>query len=108
MVAPRPDFARFRPSSCDWLKDLSLKWPTSLTSAATTFLPPADFFFFPPQPAPTSSSASADAEAPLEQRDRRRLRLHDDLDRALEQRILVRIEVAVLVVELVSARLAGL
>src|SRR5215204_7360388 len=37
----------------------------------------------------------ADAQAALDQRNRRCLRLDDDLDRLLEQRILVRIEVVV-------------
>src|SRR5919106_1783008 len=37
----------------------------------------------------------ADSEAPLEKRDRGGLRLDDDLDRPVEQRILVRVEVAV-------------
>src|SRR5439155_13557744 len=39
----------------------------------------------------------ADPQAALEQRDGRRLRLDDDLDRPLQQRILVRVELAVLV-----------
>src|SRR5581483_5881643 len=39
----------------------------------------------------------ADAEAPLQERDRSRLRLDDDLDRLVEERILVRIELAVAV-----------
>ena len=40
----------------------------------------------------------ADAQAPLQQRDRRGLRGDDDLDRAVEQRVLVGVELAVLAV----------
>ena len=45
----------------------------------------------------------ADAQAALEERDGRRLRLDDDLDRPVEQRILVRVEVAVLAVGVLDA-----
>src|SRR3954447_3397581 len=43
----------------------------------------------------TARSGVADAQAPLDQRDGCGLRLHDDLDRLVEQRILVGAEVAV-------------
>ena len=36
----------------------------------------------------------ADAQAPLQERDRSRLRLHDDLDRLVEQRIVVQTQTA--------------
>src|SRR5579863_2045558 len=42
-----------------------------------------------------AGSRVADAEAPLEERDRGRLRLDDDLDRAVEERVVVRVEFAV-------------
>src|SRR5579884_68915 len=38
----------------------------------------------------------ADAQAPLQERDGRSLRLHDDLDRLVEERVVVRVELAVL------------
>src|SRR3954465_15449278 len=44
---------------------------------------------------PKARSGVADAQAPLDQRDGGRLRLHHDLDRLVEQRILVGVEVAV-------------
>src|SRR5690348_16753762 len=66
---PRSAFALFSPSSWDWLNDLSLKWPTSLTSATVTFLPPfvvvvppfPDLLLLPPQPAASSASVTASA-----------------------------------------------
>src|SRR5919109_3773831 len=45
----------------------------------------------------------ADAQAPLDERDRRGLGLHDDLDRALEERVLVGVEILVLVLVLLGA-----
>src|SRR5918992_5132156 len=50
----------------------------------------------------------ADAQAALDEADRRGLRLHDHLDGPVEQRILVRIELAVVLVEVVRERLGGL
>src|SRR5919204_1700208 len=50
----------------------------------------------------------ADAEAPLEQARRCRLRRDDDLDRALEQRILVGVELTVVVLLLLWRRLRRL
>ena len=50
----------------------------------------------------------ADAQAPLDQRHGRGLRLDDDLDRLVEQRILVRVELAVVVVPVVARALGRL
>src|ERR671936_2502228 len=70
VVTSRAAFALFRPSSCDWLNDLSLKWPTSLMSAAVIFSPPPPvvvvppppaFLLPPPQPAATSASSTTGA-----------------------------------------------
>src|SRR5436309_15832104 len=64
VVTPRSAFALFRPSSCDWLNDLSLKWPTSLMSATVIFLPPPvvvvppPAFLLPPPPQPAATSAA--------------------------------------------------
>ena len=45
-----------------------------------------------------------DPQAPLQQRDGRRLRLDDDLDRALQQRVLVRVELNAVAVVLERLR----
>src|SRR5215218_3459069 len=66
--------ARSRPSFCDWLKERSLNFPMSLTSATLTSeldAPPLvvvgsdDSLEPPPQPAATSSAAAPAATSKL-------------------------------------------